>query len=577
MRTVDFHALSRAAQDHFVDATTGAEPPPPLLVIEGAPSGHRVGWGAAGVGLVGLVALGLVGFGDLDSGLAIHGVAFAALWVALVALAAFGVLHALAGDRENAVLPWKPGVYLFAHALVDARRYTLRVFDVDALERVEDAGAGLRVTYAGESFTFPGDAERVSRAKAAIEDARARGPASDPKARASHDPLAEPRVSSPLAPTEPRRRTVPAWARGRIPIAAAVGAAIGLSLFRVRDVASDDRMFAAAKTKDDVASYRAYLKRGVRHRGEVEGVLLPRAELRLAVRDGSVDAVAAYAKAHGSSKIKGEIDAALRKALLAELDEAKKAGTLAALKAFAKRRPDHGLDDELKAAKHDVYAAALAKAKAQSNDKDPQVAAFFARLLAWAEAHDEPKVEIRLRLDPSTTLGKADKVVTKQAMFNGETSYPTRYFDAKKIAPHQESLAKALVARLSSAFPAELIAPAVSATFADDDVATIKVPTLFVTHHADWTGTAYASNKPRGVYVGVQWSFRTAFVIPGDPKKLEGKSAHPRNVPLDVVGKYAKIHPQVPGDPERAIYDAMTAGAFEAFSTRFLGGLFAGK
>ncbi len=574
MRSVDFFQLSRAAQDHFLDATTGAQPPAPVLVRRGGPTGHRIGWLVALVGVIGAIAFFQRGFGDISSGAVVQGVALIAVWVILISLVVGGVLHALAGEREIAALPWKAGVYAFPSTLIDARTHVLSIHDIDDLERIEGSGGSVTLVFKGGSYSFATDAAGADAARAAIEEARTQGPPSNDKLRAARDPLSEPRIASPLAPTDRRTRSTAAWVRMRFVLAAVVALVVGPAIFYVRNAASDDRAFATVKAKDDVAQYKAYLARGVRHRDEVSNKLLPRAELTVAQKVGTVDAILAYQKAHPGSAIQKEVDASLRTAMLAELETAKKAGTLAALNDFESKRPEHGLGPELKEARHTVYQAALAAFKTQANDKDPTVVAFFERLLAYAEAHNDPKVEIRFRQVPAKELGHADKYVTKQPLFNGETSYASRYFEHSKLVANEQELFKAIADKLSASFPKEVLSFSIGAPIPEGDtLPPATAPTLFIVYRADWTGTAYPSRAPRGIFVGMNYFFDSTFALPADQKPLKLHQVFGKSVPLNVLKEFTKA-PPAPGDPEKAAYEAMTREAFDNFAQKFLASIY---
>jgi hypothetical protein len=303
--------------------------------------------------------------------------------------------------------------------------------------------------------------------------------------------------------------------------------------------------------------------------------LLPRAELKLAEQQNSVDAILAYQKAHPNSAVQKDVDAALRTAMLAELETAKKDGTLASLQAFAKKRPEHGLAPELKAATHTVYQNALNAFKTVANDKDPLVVPFFERLLAYAEAHNDPKVEIRFREQPSTSMNRADKYVTKQPLFNGETSYPSKYFETGKFAAVETELAKTVIEKLSASFPAEILTFSKGSAIPGegDTLPAATVPTMFIQHRIEWTGTAYPSQRPRGIYVGLNYHFDEQFVIPGDQKPLKQHAVIIKNVPTNVLKDF-KENPGKPGDPEAAVYEAMNREGFDAFAQRLIGAIY---
>lgn len=529
--------------------------------------------------VVGVVLAGVLfqrGFGDYASSSVVHGIVLTAAWAGIFFLVFGGLFHALAGERAIAALPWKAAIYAFPTAVVDARRDKLRLFEIDDLERIDGDGSTVRLVFPGETFSFQASGDEAANAKRAIEEARGQGPASDPKVTAQRNPLAEPRISSPLAPTEPRKPTSPGWVRMRFFYAAVLAILVGPAIWFGRNKISDDRAFATAKAKNDVESYRAYLKNGVKHRDEVQKTLLPRAELKIAEKQNTVDAILAYQKAHPNSAIQKESDAALRTAMLAELDVAKKVGTLAALNDFVAKRPEHGLGPELKEAKHAVYQAALASFKTVATDKDPVLIAFFERLLAYAETHDNPKVEIRFKEQASTSLGRADKMVTKQPLFNGETSYPSKYFEpVSKFAPAEAELAKTVIDKLSSSFPKEIltfsVGPAIPTEGDNWPVAT--VPTLFIANRVEWTGAVQPSQRPRGIFVGLNYHFESQFTIPGDQKPFKNHAVIVKSVPLAVLNEFKKLSP-APGEPEKAVYEAMNKESFDAFAQRLVNAIY---
>lgn len=569
MRTVEFFGLTRSAQDHFIDATNGVESPLPLARSLGGPTGHRAGFVVALAGVVASSTMFVVGFGDLQSPAMVHGAPWMLAWASAFVAVFAGLLHAMAGERARTSLPWSAGVYLFPSALIDARTPVLQRWDLDELSRIEGAGKDLTLHFGATTFRFSTDA---ATARAALEAMKATPSAS--LERDAGDPLCEPRMTSPLAPQHQHVHVVPAWVRGRVVLALSLAAALGPTLSLGRNKLSDDRGFASARGLDDVASYQAYLRNGVLHRTEVERTLLPRAELVVAKKRGTVDAIVAYEKAHPQSAIHQEVQGALRAALLAELAVVKKEGTLAALDAFERKRPAHGLAAQVAEARHDVYRAALASFRATVNDKDPAVAVFFERLLEAVEKSGNPKVEIRFRQSPSTTLTRADKYVTKQAMFNGDTSYPSHYYDRDKLATHEKALGKALETRLAAAFPTEILTFAVGAPLPEGDAsAPATAPMLAIVHRPEWTGLGFPSQRPRGIFVGVQHHFDAQLRLPGDAKPLVVQAVIPVSVPLKVLKPFANIAPK-PGEPETAVYSAMCAEAFEAFAARLLSTVF---
>lgn len=560
MASVDFHAQSRAAQDRLRAAIAGTDPPSPLARRLGAPPRHVPGFVGAGLALAGLVVLAVVGFGD--RGAAVQPKALAAGYVLCAAGALAGLLDAFARRRAVRVLPYPPGVYVFPRAVIDARSDVLQVTPLAELP-VASAGDALVVG----AFTFPGEAKALTSVEAAKTT-----PKGDDKAENARDPLAPPLMPSPLAPTDPFERSVPVWARARLVIAVVVGGAAGFGLFVVRNQASDDRAFGDAKQADSVEAYQDYLRAGVRHVDEVKKSLLPRAELRVAVGKGTVDAILDYRAGH-AGLVEAEVQSALTTALSRELAAAAKEGTLAALDAFAKKRPAHGLDVDLEKARQAVYTAALAKWKARKGTA-PEAVTVMAALVGHSQKQKGATVEVRFRRLPSTTLGNADKFVTKMPKFNGETSYVTRYFDAGHMATHEAALGKTLVEQLSGLFGPEIATAKIGAAIAEGEPPPkVSVPTLLVEYHTEWNTTAYSSDKPRGILCGVLVKWSVTFHVP---------PASTWTTALDVTGTpsmkqifaWANKPLPKPGEMEEDIYGSLRKQAFEGIEGKIVPALF---
>jgi hypothetical protein len=581
MVTQNFYKLGRPVQDRLIGCINGTGLPAPILSARGGPVEPFLWLLGAGAGLVGVLVLYRLGLGALDSGLAIQSPAVLAGYFLLLGGAAYALLHAGALFFDARSLPFKPGVYLFAIGIIDARRHTLKIHSIDDMIAFDGPLQGtnaFKVSFKSGTFEFRAkNAEDAAKAvesmgssKSRIAEAEEAPGSMRPRAMAALDPLQG--FVNPLAPTTSIERNVPPWAKFSFAIAPALGLLLGVLVWLVRNVASDDKMFARAQALGDATSYREYLARGSRHRGEVEVVLLPRAELKEAQQIGGVDAIEAYIKAHPKTGIAPEIDKALKAAMLAELEEAKKAGTVTALKAFATKHPTHGLGPELKAATHAVYADALDKYKSNDAPKDPGVVGFVEKLVAWVEARG-PKVELRFRRRAPRTLEKAEAAIGKSRYFMGTMSFPARYMDAQHMKPREEDLAKAVLARFGDAFPADVLTMEVGEPVADPDapLPPVTVPTWFVEYEPEWDGGLRTSDRPRGVFVGVGYMFIGTFKIPDDAGK-------PLLFKPNVIWRAPRLDGLDPdAHPEERLYADMTQGAFEQFGKKLIGQVFATK
>jgi hypothetical protein len=327
-------------------------------------------------------------------------------------------------------------------------------------------------------------------------------------------------------------------------------------------------MYERAVAANDTASLRAYLDKASRHQVEVSQVLLPRAELRDAQAQGTVDAIEKFIADHPKTAILPEAQAALRAAMLVELQTAVRAGTLAALDDFNHRHPSGQVDGELAAARHGVYQAALARYLAQAPPKAQAETQFVQKLLAWVEKKG-PHVEVRFHRLHSKSMDKADGAVTKHRDFKGAVSFPTRYFDAKAVKPDEDALGAAIVQRFGAVFPPEIISMTVGEAIADPDAplpAQITSPTMFIEHGPAWSGSIFGTKNPRGLFVGLELSFDASFRLPDDTK--------PVRVKVDAWHMPSMSASTDAQNPEPSVYADMRSKAFEQFKKRLLGSFF---
>lgn len=583
MKKVDFYNLPRAVQDHVVDSLAGRLVPVPILASYGPRPKAYYWWAFSGSCALALVLLHAIGFGNAASSLSLHPLPAALVYVLLVAGFALGLLNGGAYRARTRALPFVPGIYLFPANVIDAREAELRVFPMEQLGAARGDPAGAVVLdFKTEVFRLPlRDPARIKEALARVEESRARAASeTDPRVRFELDALEPPSVMSPLAPQHQMTFVAPPWIRLSWVLGAATGVLLGGGLYQLRNNASDNSMLAHAQAKDDVESYRAYVERGKRHRESVAQVLLPRAELRVAVAKGTVAAIDEFIKAHPTTGIQAEVDAARRAAMQGEFERAKAEGTLASLLAFAELHPDHGLGDAYQQARRALFAQALARFKAAVPEGEEASVELVRRLLAYSEkrgakssggVHRGPVVQVRFARQDSVSLGRADSAVSKNPSFNGVTSYPSRYLDEKRLAPHEQNLARALMDGLARVFESEVLTFELGppASFKDDAPPEVDKPTLVVSYRIEWSGGAFAKKKPRGVFVGLFVFFRSVFLLPGEEPALPVKLTAAENVPKDIVDDSSLA--KTPGAMESAAYDAMTRDAFGQFEQRYLG------
>jgi hypothetical protein len=382
------------------------------------------------------------------------------------------------------------------------------------------------------------------------------------------DPLHDSALSSPIGPTEMMKPAVPAWTRFDWAVAAVLGVVLGLGLGWARNGMSDDAMYRSVAASASASSYQLYLSQGGRHSDDVRDLLLPRAELQTAEATGSVEAVQAFAQAHASSKIGPEIDAALRRVMLAELEKAKGLGTVAGLDDFARKYPDNNLAPELKAARHTLYAQALAgwKKKAQA---DAGTNAFMDRLFAWVEKSGSPACEVRFRLKPSRSLDDADKKAMKSMHYPGPDALPSKYVTTAAMRTREHRVAAGVVQGFAGEIPPDVLAVRAGDPLEAGAPNPTGVPTLVIDYSPEWSHVNTVSIKPNTLFAGFNFSFDASFVLPeGAPLTMKVKSW--RGAELWKM-KDEGISRE---DFQQKVYDAMFDGAFDQLEKKLQDTLF---
>ena len=345
-----FYNLPRPVQERFAAATRGAATPRPLLFERAPRTQAWVYLGASVVLLLVFIATLRAGSGDVQSALALHGVKMLAVDALLAFAVSYCVLHGAGILMRLDAMPFRPGFYLFPGCAVDARTANLTIWPMDEVESIERApapahGLALRLRDGSRVVVPAPDDVAVERARTALEplrEALARAEAEgDPRALLEFDPLHDRALSSPIGPVEAMRHKVAPWIRFDWALAAVLGVVLGYALGSSRNTMSDAAMFRDVTAANTVAAYEAYLAQGGGQSDQVRSTLLPLAALRDAEQKGSVEAVQAFVAANTSSAIGPQIEAAMRRQMLAELTRAKAAGTLGAIDTFAKQYPSY--------------------------------------------------------------------------------------------------------------------------------------------------------------------------------------------------------------------------------------------
>lgn len=578
MKVIDFYALPRSGQDRILDSCRGTYEPRPIAVAPGVRPNAEL-WAALSVAAaVALIALWAIGYGELESGLARHPIPFVALFAGLAFAVGLGVVQALAYRAKVAGMSMVPGVYLFAGNVIDAREPTLVVYPIEEASSVAAKGSSeLVVVFAEARFSFSVEEGRADHAAQTLEQARtllAPGPSDD--VRRDLDALVPLAVAAPLAPTVALEPPAAGWLRFRwaVPV---VSAAVGAGLFFARDSASDSAMFAAAQKRNDVAAYGAYLAKGDAHREKVEKTLLPRAELKIAAEKGTVEAIDELKTRYPDTAIAAEIEHQRKVAIVRAFEKARDDKSLEAMLRFESTYPKHHLPSDVAKAKHVLYQAALAEFNKGLPERSGDAGAIGSALIAYAEKEGPkrqgdalvgPAVAVRVHRVPSESMDRADDIVRRNPYYNGESSLPTRYLDATGLERHEKAAADAFAKAFAKGFSSEILSFEPGETVEGPERPEVEVPTVFVAYRLEPSGNAFASTRPRGIFMGLVFFFYIRVVVPGMEEPFLTKHTLDVKVPVRMLLDMEKPYPKG-GEIERMVYDAMLEKGFAEVQSRY--------
>lgn len=568
-RQAQFYTLPRAVQHRFVESTRGVGAPAPILVKLFRSRAHLL-WGAASVGaLVLWISFASIGYGDLESSLAITPSGVLVVHLAFAAFVVFCALRAQSKAFTTKRTPFATGTFLFPSGVIVSRPSKLTVYPIEDVQDVRVNGASVDVVFPGQTFAFvAADPARATEVPGAVQEARTKYQA----AKASNDirqlllldPLQDSGVPNPLAPSEPLAPPMLLAPWATILAVLVGGAVLGWAVFWMRNTWSAKALYAAAVAADSTGAYRAYLERGGQ-RPEVEAILLPRAELRDAQAKHSVEAIEAYIKQHQKTRIAPEITAAHRTALLAELEKAKQAGTLAALNQLEKKHAGYPLiQNEILAAKQAIFDRVLASFKQEAgkgqDGQDP--VAFVARLVHYARLHG-PKVEIRFQPKYVQNYEHIEDIVQKSPYYNGVQLLPGQYFKGKYPLEREARVGKRLKERLQQAFPTDILQFELGKQIAEGETEppAVKVPTLWIEHSVTFSG-GFVGLRKQGMYMGMTLAFRATYLLPGDKAEHFVFRIRLWRAPKQDLIDEAKT-------PEE-LYQTLANDAYDTFATEYL-------
>ncbi len=568
MQKIPFFSLDRPIQDRFIESTHGKEVPNPLMYQKPPQNPRaRVYSLVALVVFAGGVIFAWLGFGKLDHPWALNPRWALSVYCAVACLSLLALLRAvLAWDRE-ASLPFLRGLFVYPVGVIDACGETLLVHEFNELEGHSIDGSTLRLRFKdGSRFEFSDkDKSRVEQVQASvIESQQRQSLPPDSLSQRDHvlqNPLLDTGFRNPFGSVKPLLRQSPKWSKYWLLIALGIGLPLGFGLFGLRNLLSEKQMYLKARKLDSTADYRRYLARGG-NRSEVKELLLPRTELRDARAENTVMALEGYLENHPNTKIREEIETALRVQLLTELEKARDKETISALREFRNiSRNIEVVKAELEATEKSLFRTALNN-YVSTTPMTPEQQAFFTRLLEYARTHG-PKLELRFRRQvPADAAERAEVQLKKSAYYAGPAALPSQYFAAKYAEPREANVVAALRERFEKAFPKDMLSLEPGPALEDESntTPTVQVPTLIITHRTELAGV-FLSRKPRGAFVGLSVQYKARMLIPSDAATLDFQHSAwlaPSPKKLEEAGLSYK-----------ELYETMAKDGFERFLKKY--------
>jgi hypothetical protein len=560
-RVMAYNSLPKGVRERFIECTAARQAPTPILAERLGMGGAAFGWGfLCFVALGGLALMLGPDFGHPTSSMAIQSPGFIVVYVLCIFTAVYSVLAIMRRKRLLRALPYLPGRYLFPMDFVDARTDTLRITPMATMVDFRGVHHHTNGAYTHTEFTFrfqDGTSQTLTirgkdQADRALADLRtsqsalsAAIEARDAQRIWALDVFFEARMNDwqPEA-VAGAQQNFAQYKQGAVvdgpsatPIAGifhkaalvALGVAvIGVPLWYVRNVLSDEATFAAIGKEGSVYMVEHYIEHGGRHAKEAKKKLLPRAALR----------------------------------------EAKQAGTVTALREVAKKYSGSDTETDARAEIKTLFAKTIAEFHKQAAGDNPEMLAFMDRLFTYLEKNDSPPVLVRFAKPSAGDMAAADDELKKIA---GSQAVPIAgHFDEARSAKRQGAIVRYLQDAFSKIFPADVMTLQEGTALAPNEAP--KQPTIEIHYDVSPSGDVYVEEGTGRKFVGIRISFAVSMRLPGDDKAfafpLEVEPPDRFTVGASPLDQYGIDDLPNHGSDAGAVYDAMALNAFGQLATK---------
>ncbi|HRI64712.1 MAG TPA: hypothetical protein PK156_10735 [Polyangium sp.] len=580
IRTVDFNSLPQHVRERLVASFQKRGWPQPIL--SDTPS---FGCAAFGWGFLALTALSIsftalaAGFGRSRQDavmIVVHGLA-AGLFIS-------SVLMIVRGALLRRSLPFPPGRYMLPLDFIIATERMLKIIPMSSLVNFQGVHQHTNGAYTGTTLTFSFEGnhsesimvqgkqvaeQAMGMLRQSQEEVRNAAQSRNAEALQRLDPFFDIRMNdawnslTPRAPHEiqaPAAKALPGFLQTKIVWLLCLVAVpvIGVPVWGIWNIISDEAMYSNAKTRDTVYGYEDYLRTGKRHEDEVRKTLLPKAAFK----------------------------------------EAKAKGTVTAMREVIKKYAGSIVEPDAKKEVHNLFEKTRKEFHDQASTSDQRLIPFMDKLIDHLEKNEANKVEVRFHSPSSASLEAVDTLLKKG---NEDVIAVAPHFSDSDCISRESVIVNRLGDGFAAIFPADIMTLATGTRIAEKDseeplllglaakaapkkpgakpvepakpkvdMTGVTVPTIDIRYRVGWAGDIYSESKGTRKFVGIVVQFNVAMVVPGEKDVFDFalEVMPPDTFTVNYQAYGGLLGANDGGPSEGRVYDVMAARAFDQLSSK---------
>lgn len=591
---IPFNALPRPDRERLIAATKG-QGVPPILAEQAGVWGATIGWAVLAIAAaIGLLAALAQGYGSLYQ--PVLEWAWLLLLIPLAFLLAIAVIDPLYRLLRRRNRPYAAGRFLFPLDYIDTREEPLEILPLSALTQFNATHHHTNGAYTHTAITFTFGAagtrsfnvrgkDQAERRIQALRDARAALQAATTVEQLSAlDIFINLRMreagfaaANNLKTAEldggPRVQPLPKLLKRRFLAALGIGAVLGLGVFAVRNVLSDNAAWAEVKASGDIDDLEWYAADSWLHGGEALAEATRLSQTRCEALESEevcqhfIDRYGTHEKA-ATAKTEWLPRAALKAA----------GGDPGKVRDFLKKYPDSVAEAEARSQLHAAFAAAFEQFRTQANTSDPDLLPFVQRLLAYLEQAPDGDVTVRFLRRTSPSLAEADAALEAELGQSARFVRVSPYYAADNLGPYETKTIENLNRAFGSIFTASLLQFVPGDAFVADDAAALRTlrdtplepgakPELDIVYSVTWSGASYSNEAKTAAFVGIAFEYGALFRVPGEGAPLVFTLRVEPPDTFNVSFSRSSYSTQTDA-PDAQVYEEMGNRAFDQFGEK---------